>query len=162
MYIFPHLDIMEPGLHNLTLSQIMSRAVRQQVIWRHAWHQGTNYYVCTQKSISLRIGLFIIITHHGHYNDVIMSAMTSQITGNSIVCSTVCFNAHQRKYESSASLAFVRGIYRWPVDSSQKGPVMRKLFPFDDVIMQNADMEHGTKFFESPLMTWRWHNGQMF
>ena len=30
---------------------------------------------------------------------------------------------------------FVREIHRWPVNSPHKGPVMRKMFPFDDVIM---------------------------
>ena len=30
----------------------------------------------------------------------------------------------------------VRGIHRWPVNSSHKRPVTRKLFPFDDVIMK--------------------------
>ena len=52
-----------------------------------------------------------------HYSDVIMSAMTSQITGVSIFFSNVCWGADQRKYQSSASLAFVRGIHRWPVYS---------------------------------------------
>ena len=42
----------------------------------------------------------------------------------------------QRKHQSSASLAFVRGIHRRPVNSPHKGPVMRKMFPFDDVIME--------------------------
>ena len=69
------------------------------------------------------------------YNDVIMGAMMSQITCASIVYSTVCSGADQRKHWSSASLAFVRGIHRWPVNSSHKGPVTRKMFPFDDVIM---------------------------
>ena len=41
----------------------------------------------------------------------------------------------QRKHQSSASLAFVRGIHRWPVNSQHKWPVTRKMFPFDDVIM---------------------------
>ena len=63
-----------------------------------------------------------------------MSAMVSQITGASIVYSTVCSGADQRKHQSSALLAFVRGIRRWPVNSSHKGPVTRKMFPFDDVI----------------------------
>ena len=70
-----------------------------------------------------------------HYNDVILSAMASQITGVSIVCSTVCSGTYQRKRQSSASLAFVTGIHRWPVNSPHKGPVTRKMFPFDDVIM---------------------------
>ena len=29
----------------------------------------------------------------------------------------------------------MRGIHRWPVNSPHKGPVTRKMFPFDDVIM---------------------------
>ena len=33
------------------------------------------------------------------------------------------------------SLAYVRGIHRWPVDSPHKGPVTRKMFLFDDAIM---------------------------
>ena len=46
--------------------------------------------------------------------------------------------ADQRKHQSSASLAFVKGIHRWPMDSPHKGPVTRKMFPFNDVIMFNA------------------------
>ena len=42
---------------------------------------------------------------------------------------------HQRKHQSFVSLAFVRGIHRWPVNSPHKGPVTRKMFPFDDVII---------------------------
>ena len=59
----------------------------------------------------------------------------SQITDVLIACPTVCSGAKQRKHQSSTSLAFVRGIHRWPVDSPHKGPVTRKMFPFDDVIM---------------------------
>ena len=47
-----------------------------------------------------------------HYGDVIMSAMASQIIGVSIVCPTVRSGADQRKYQCSASLAFVREIHR--------------------------------------------------
>ena len=35
----------------------------------------------------------------------------------------------KKKHQSSASLAFVRGIHRWPVNSPLKGPVKRKMFP---------------------------------
>ena len=62
-------------------------------------------------------------------------AMASQITSLTIVYSNVHSGADQRKHQSSASLAFVRGIHRWPVNSPHKGPVTRKMFPFDDVIM---------------------------
>ena len=51
-----------------------------------------------------------------HYSDVITGAMASQITGASIVYSTVCSGVDQRKHQSSASLAFVRGIHGWPVN----------------------------------------------
>ena len=61
--------------------------------------------------------------------------MVSQITGVSIVCSTVCSGTDQRKYQSSTSLAFVREIPWWQVDSPRKGPVTWKIFPFDDIIM---------------------------
>ena len=60
-----------------------------------------------------------------------MGAMASQITSLVIVYS----DADQRKHQSSASLAFVRGIHRWPVNSPHKGPTTRKMFLFDDVIM---------------------------
>ena len=70
-----------------------------------------------------------------HYNDVIMGTMASQITSLTIVYSIVYSDADQRKHQSSASLAFVRGIHRGPVNSPHKWPVTRKMFPFDDVIM---------------------------
>ena len=70
-----------------------------------------------------------------HYSDVIMGTIASQITSLTIVYSTVYSDADQRKHQSSASLAFVRGIHRGPVNSPHKWPVTRKMFPFDDFIM---------------------------
>ena len=75
-----------------------------------------------------------------HYGDVIMGAIASQITSLAIVYSTVYSDADQRKHQSSASLAFVRGIHRGPVNSPHKRPVMRKMLPFDDVIMQPSNV----------------------
>ena len=49
-----------------------------------------------------------------HYNDVIMGMKASEITSLTIVYSTVYSGADQRKYQSSASLAFVWGIHRGP------------------------------------------------
>ena len=71
-----------------------------------------------------------------YYNDVIMVAMASQITSLTIVYSAIYLSVDQRKHQSSASLAVVRGIHRGPVNSPHKGPVTRKIFPFDDVIMK--------------------------
>ena len=60
---------------------------------------------------ALAIEILQSCTKPSHYIDVIMSAM-AQITGVSIVYSTVCSGADQRKHQSSASVAFVRGIHR--------------------------------------------------
>ena len=70
-----------------------------------------------------------------HYSVVIMGVIASQITSLFIVYSTLYPGAQQRKHQSSASLAFVRGIHGWPVNSPHKWPVTRKMFPFHDVIM---------------------------
>ena len=58
----------------------------------------------------------------GHYSDVIINMVASQITGVSIVCSAVCSCADQRINQGSASLGFVREIHRWPVNSPHKWP----------------------------------------
>ena len=76
------------------------------------------------------------ISNMQHYDDVIMSTIASQITSLTIVYSTVYSGADQSKHQSSASLAFVWGIHRGPVNSPHKWPVTRKMFPFDDVIMK--------------------------
>ena len=49
-----------------------------------------------------------------HYSDVIMSTIACLITSLAVVYSTVYSDADQRKHQSSASLAFVRGIHRDP------------------------------------------------
>ena len=76
-----------------------------------------------------------ITPHHG---DVIMGAMAYRITSLKIVCTTVYSGADQRQHQSSASLAFVRGIHRtgdrWIPRTNQRS-VTRKMSPFDDVIM---------------------------
>ena len=76
--------------------------------------------------------------HQQHYNDVIMGVMASQITSLTIVYSTVYSGADQTKHQRSTSLAFVRGIRRWPVNSPHNWPVTRKRFPFDDVISSHG------------------------
>ena len=65
---------------------------------------------------SMRIGAL-------YYGDVIMSAMASQITSLTIVCTIVYLGANRRKQQSS------------PANSPHKGPVTRKRFAFDEVIM---------------------------
>ena len=67
-----------------------------------------------------------------------MTTISSQITSLTIVYSSVYSDADQRKRQSSASLAFVREIHRGPVNAPRKWPVTRKMFPIDDVIMDEA------------------------
>ena len=71
-----------------------------------------------------------------HYSDVIMGTMASQITSLAILYSTVYSGAHKKTHQSSASLAFVRGIHRWLVNSPHKSPFTRK--KIDDVTMYIA------------------------
>ena len=70
--------------------------------------------------------------------------MMSQITGVSTVYPTICSGADQTEHQNSASLAFVRGIHRWRMNSPHKGPVTRKTFPFNDVIIM---IFHSNNFF---------------
>ena len=77
-----------------------------------------------------------------HYGDVIMGAIASQITSLTIVYSTVYSDADERKHHSSASLAFVWGIHRGPVE----WPVTRKMLPFDDVTSCHKFLSLGMDF----------------
>ena len=90
--------------------------------------------------------------HMSHYNDVIMGAIGSEITSLTIVYSIVYSDANQRKHQSSASLAFVRGIHRGPVNSPHKWPVTRKMFPFHDVIVY-YNINHAEKTLNSSINT---------
>ena len=62
------------------------------------------------------------------HSDVIMDAMASQITSLTIIYSTVYSDADHRRHQSSASLAFVRGIHRSPVNSPHNGQWRGKCF----------------------------------
>ena len=77
-----------------------------------------------------------------------MGTMVSQITGLTIIYSSVYSGADQSKHQSSASLAFVRGIHRGPVNSLHKWPVTRKMFPFDDVIRTYWGLNKMTDFWQ--------------
>ena len=70
-------------------------------------------YLNINEKVIMQINLCSIHRKSGlHYNDVIMGAMASQIASLAIVYSSVYSGADQRKHQSSASLAFVRGIHR--------------------------------------------------
>ena len=88
-----------------------------------------------------------------HYCDGITGAMASQIAhGVSNRQPHDCllnrsFRQIKKKHYSSASLAFVRGIHRWPVNSPHKWPVTRKNVSIwwrhhDSVCQKICVMEH--------------------
>ena len=113
-----------------------------------SWYYKVLYYY-RRPEHSTALGLL----QYKQYNDVMMSVMASQITGVSIVWSSVGSGADQKKHQSSASLAFVRGIHGWSVNCPHKRPITREMFPFDDAIMFTVvpDMEIATMTIRRPL-----------
>ena len=117
--------------------------VVQYDLWREMFNSdlwyGQYYYTFGYNFVLLynprKHGINGYMNRQRHYNDVIMDSMASQITSLTIVYTTVYSATDQRKHQISASLAFVRGIHRGPVNSPHKWPVTRKMFPFDDIIM---------------------------
>ena len=66
-----------------------------------------------------------------------------------------CSGSHQRKYQSSPSLAFARGIHRWPVDSPNKEPVTRKMEQGPDYPMYS--LQHGSRWSGAGYQqSWYW------
>ena len=82
-----------------------------------------DYVWCSNLKHQFQWELALMVAKVWHPGDAIISVMAFQITSVSIVYSTVCSGADQRKHQSSTSLAFVREIHRWPV------------FPFVDEII---------------------------
>ena len=99
------------------------------------WTQRTSPSCALYLHIPVNVTGLVVDQNSNNYVDVIMGAIPSQITSLAIVYSTVYSDADQRKHQSSAWLAFVRGIHRGPLNSPHKWPETRKMFPFDDVIM---------------------------
>ena len=84
-----------------------------------------------------------------HCTDVTMSVLASQITGIFTVCSTVWSGKHQRKHESSSLLAFVRGIYQWPVTMGQlQGKcfhLMTSSCKYDPTLKNRTELPHSNR-----------------
>ena len=96
-----------------------------------------------------------------HYSDVMIGAMASQTTGVSIVYAIVCSDADQRKHQSSASLALVGGNHQLPMNSPHKGPVTRRIFPFDNVIMILSfstlfKFSKSVELIPQEVVQWKW------
>ena len=112
-------------------AQRASNAVRVSMLWRHLAFFFRITGRCPRPLLSIATHRHQGRHRHqvcSHYADVIMIEMASQITSLAIVYSIVYSDADQRKHQSSASLAFVRGNHRGPVNSPRKWPVTRKCF----------------------------------
>ena len=104
----------------------------------HSLHYFSLSLSRKSKNITAIVCMYVLcvcVFVYNHHIDVIMTTMASQITSLTVVYSAVYSDADQRKHQSSVSLAFVWGIHRGLVNSPHKGPVTRKMFPFDDVII---------------------------
>ena len=64
-----------------------------------------------------------------------MGAIASQITSLTIVYSIIDSDAGKKKTSKLRVTGLCEGFHRGPMNSPHKWPVMREMFPFDDVIM---------------------------
>ena len=92
-----------------------------QIYFSTLWREFLSFYTT------------IILSILHHYNDVIMSAMGSQITSLAILYSTVYLRCKSKKTSKLRVIGLCPG--NSPVISPHKRPVTRKMLPFDDVIM---------------------------
>ena len=104
-----------------------------EVLWHS--HQG-NILILWSHEVSCNSN--VTETHHDRYNDFIMSAMASQITSLTIVYSTVYSRRRSKKTPKLHVTGLCAGNSPVIGEFPHKGPVTRKMFPFDDVIMCNA------------------------
>ena len=109
-------------------------------VWINCWinNRKAGYLRCHcahYDVIVMRVNIYQVGLISCHCIDVIMSGMASWIISVTIVGLTVCSGADERKHQSFASLAFVRGSHQWTVDFPHKGPLAWEMSPFDDVIM---------------------------
>ena len=146
--VIRYSQILSKGIHSLTALQCFGNG---ESVPACPFPLAKDAHTCPSRGWLCESDLWVTYVQVIHYSDVIMSAMASEITGVSIFCLTVCSSADQRKRQSSASPAFVRGIHRGAVDSPHTGPVTRKTFPFDDVIMTFCNVSQYWSFYiESP------------
>ena len=125
LFSYCHLDrTMKTYMYSSEVGIKIQASSSSKILLKTSWcHENLHWRKCVWKSLPWR-------------------QMAPQITSITINYWTVWSGADQRKHQSSASLAFVMGIPRWPVNSPHKGPVARKMFPFDDVVMVVSKMSN--------------------
>ena len=81
-----------------------------------------------------------------HYDDVTMGGMTSQITSLAIVYSTVYSGADQRKHQSPATLAFVRGIPAQMASNAETASIWWRHHDCGQIIIFTCGLERYTHY----------------
>ena len=118
-----HLNPRRPWAlqEQVTFLSILCVSPFRRVIMVHTTNGNLTFIFTKITVINMRPGT-------SHYSDVIISPIASQTAGVSIVYSSGCPGVDQRKHQSATSLACVRGIHQWPVNSRHEGTVTRKCF----------------------------------
>ena len=143
-----HVQPPDPTHHPLKFRIHIQISKFQNSMYLGALHDGPgDKTFCFYRGFVFYSSLFRWFS--GHYRDIIMGAMASQITSLTIIYSTVYSGAGQRKHQSPAWLAFV---HQWLVNSPHKWPVTRQKFPFDDVIIFDLLKTHSTQ--TSAIVSW--------
>ena len=106
----------------------------QEVPMYHTWIWFLASLLCTSYEWASRSVVALQWRHNGH--ESVSNNQPRDCLLNHL------FRRRSKKHQSSASLSFVRGIHRGPVNSPHKWPVTRKMFPFDDVIMCEFNVWH--------------------
>ena len=133
LVVFSHVSM--PSAHTALIRPTRHRFFTKLLFFKRHWWVTNDRNPMKWNIVDFG-HLSYVMHQHEHYSDVIMATITSQITSLTIVYSIVYADADQRKHQSSASLAFRRGTHRGPVSFPHKRPVLRKMFPFDDIIME--------------------------
>ena len=89
---------------------------------KQSWHSlPTGIYIYLKYAHVLRFNMFVAITMTSQWAPWRLKSPAPQLFTQPFIQ-----GADQRKHQSSASLAFVRRIHRWPLNFPHKGPVTRK------------------------------------
>ena len=127
--VYHELDM--PRANMTLVMEITAPSVEFEVRIVMSWHQNAIHITCLWGEPGVVFPSQTLQWRHHEHDSV-----SNHQPRDCIVYSSIYWGTYERKHQSSASLAFVRGIHRWPVNSSHKGPVTWKMSPFDDVIMK--------------------------
>ena len=113
---------------------------------------------------AFKFGNWWVNSSHAHFTGHVITYFhcgNTYICKESLYCNTAklwimqkfgrtfgAWNWHIHQYGKSF-IFFRAWIKRWPVNSPHKGPVARKMFPFDDVIMSTS---HNVKISDTIMI----------